>query len=92
MRKSVVKKSFDFDDCSYQKFDMNQNGEDSSIPPWWSWEFMCGDFSICSCSQKSATLASDTTPRYEEMSFHDDDNTITSDTLTITSDSIEKGQ
>jgi hypothetical protein len=93
MLNSVLKKSIDVDDCSSQMFEIDENKEGSSLPPWWSWEFMCGDFSICSCSQDT-THATDATPNYEyeELSFIDDDTTLTSYTRASASAARENGQ
>ena len=58
--------------------------DESSLPPWWSLQFLCGEFSVC--SQTVMTGSTNETPAngYEGMSLNDD-TTITSYTHPIVS-------
>lgn len=41
---------------------MNEDGEASSLPPWYSWQFMCCDNSIFNSTQATTTCATGATP------------------------------
>jgi hypothetical protein len=64
---SVVK-PIDDNSCQHKMM----NIEESSLPPWWSWEFLCEEFTIC--SQTSTMDATDATRAndYDDRSFKDD--------------------